>query len=122
MPPQDGEQDRAETTGFVSGGKRDGDESIEGPSVEIEGGKAGELRMRVGKYLCPTRLVNTFTPMEFEEVSASLMYPPTPIAPRGLIGLKETSRRTEVPQPRTWFRRTRFEKGNRSIIQIVDLS
>lgn len=101
MPPQDGKQDRAETTGFVSAGKRDGDESTEGQSVEIEGGKAGELRMRVGKYVCPTKFVNTFTPMEFEEVSASLLLPLAPTAPCGLMDFVTTSRRTESTQPRT---------------------
>lgn len=40
--------------------------------VEMSDGKTGEIYMRIGKYVCPTRHVNDFTPLEFEEVTCRL--------------------------------------------------
>lgn len=41
--------------------------------VETSGGKTGEVGMRFGKYVCPTRHVNDFTPLEFQEVTRRLL-------------------------------------------------
>lgn len=42
------------------------DENVEG---DVEDARRAGAQMRVGKYVCPAMYVNTFTPLEFEEVS-----------------------------------------------------
>lgn len=65
-PPKDEEQRKIEIA--PESNKTLPDINTGRTGVEVEGGTLGEVRMRVGKYVCPMRLVNTFTPMEFEEV------------------------------------------------------
>lgn len=37
-------------------------------SLHVEKGATGETRMRFDSFVCPLQYINTFTPMEFEEV------------------------------------------------------
>lgn len=64
-PNATGESDEALLTKDTAGG-------LGGTNVEMTGGHSGEVRMRVGKYVCPVEYVNTFTPIEFEEASAGV--------------------------------------------------
>lgn len=64
-PHATGESDEALLKEDTAGG-------LGGTNVEMTGGHSGEVRMRVGKYVCPVEYVNTFTPIEFEEASAGV--------------------------------------------------
>lgn len=72
--------------------------------VEVEASNSGEVRMRVGKYICPARLVNAFTPMEFEEVCIPCSY-----SPRNVLGnlVQHAYRCQALSSP--WSRSGKFE-------------